>query len=305
MRKQFCLLIAICFIAFSCTDEGDGRIAVTTGFINMDETMVNTNYLVASAGVSISKDGNLPDGYNIESAGIIYSVDSSDLRIASVQIIDGVGTYDGFYGCFLTMRYAAVGRGNVVNIQICDTMFKDNGDIHSFDYLQIGRGEGDYTCPLINLARGTQYYLKAFAHISDGNGSNWYVYGKTKEFVSPGIHQDPSVFIELNSLGIAISKMDVEVGTGFNAQRYCSNINFYEPLGGYSDWRVPTLSELEEIYKLRNTIGGFSAAKYFSSDLWGQDIYYWYWDFSTNTAGHEELSGYSSLHGRLRLVRDL
>ncbi len=301
---HFPLFFLSCFVIFSCTEDGDGRIIVTTGTINMNETVINNN-MVASASGTVAIQGVLPEGYVIDGAGIIYGVDSTELRVSSCQSYGGTGWYDSYYGCFRYNKYIAMGRSMVVSVRITDTVFNDAGDIYCFDYMDIYGGECEYVCPLINLPRGSKLFLRAFAHISNGEGDDRYVYGLIKDFLTPGIHQDPSVFIEIDALGIAVSKMDVEVATGYDAQRYCSNINFYEPLGGYSDWRVPTLNELEEIYKLRNAIGGFMAAKYFSCQLWGEDIFYWYWDFATNSAGHEETSGYSSQHGRLRLVRDI
>ncbi|MDR1343626.1 MAG: DUF1566 domain-containing protein [Prevotellaceae bacterium] len=58
--------------------------------------------------------------------------------------------------------------------------------------------------------------------------------------------------------------------------------NFDRSVGGYSEWRVPTIQELQAIYNLRNQIGGFKAAPYWSStEVYSDDIWYYYLDFST------------------------
>lgn len=304
----FFIIILVCFTFFTCTDDdnGIGRVLVKTGVIS-EESVVNpyyNDYTVIGASGSVDIEGNLPDGYEIEGAGIVYGTDSSELRIASFQRY-GSGTYDDFYVCFRYKKYQATGRSSAINVRITDTTYNDHGDLAGLGCADIG-GECAFICPLINLPRGTRYYFRTFAHISNGSNYNKYLYGDTKSFVTGGIYQDPSVYVELTALGICISKQDVEIGTGFDAMRYCSYVNCYSTLGGYTDWRVPTLNELEEIYKLRNNIGGFSSGWYFSNQKYGSsDIYYWYWDFSTNQAGYEQLDGYRSQPGRVRLVRNI
>ena len=299
------LLVGMCIIS-SCTKEKNWNVNVTTGKISDEEVLIINSHTVASVPVTVSIHGDLPSGYKIEGAGVIYGEDSTKLSIKSYKRYNGVGQYDSFYGCFKYIGYTAVDSSKVVSVQISDTNYKDNGDIYSFEYRDILGGEGYFTCPLIDLPRSSMLYIRAFAHISNGKDNDMYVYGSPQQYMSHGSLQDSSVFVRVDALGIGVSTFDVELRSGADAMYYCSNVNFYASLGGYMDWRVPTLHELEVLYTLRNSIGGFSPAKYFSSQLYsGSDIYYWYWDFSTNEAGYEQLDGYSSQRGRLRLVRDL
>ena len=294
------------FLLSSCTEDETWDVVVATGDVCANETVIFNGHTVAGVSGRVSVKGDLPSDSTMESAGVIYGDDSSKLTIQSFKRFSGVGQYDSFYGCHKYIEYKAPDSSTVVNVRIIDTSYKDNGDIYSFDYLEIVNGIRRFTCPMIDLPRNKKMYVRAFAHISDGKGKDKYVYGKAKEFVSQGSHQDSSVFVRVDALGIGVSNLDVELRCGMDAMYYCSNVNFYATLGGYTDWRVPTLHELEEIYKVRNTIGGFSPAKYFSSQHYsGSDIYYWYWDFSTNEAGYEQLEGYSTQRGRLRLVRNL
>lgn len=307
MKKRFVYIsIVLSFSLFSC-EENDGRVLVTTGNISPEISIgyLNANNVIGADG-TIHLDGTLPDGYEIESAGIVYGIDSSELQIVSCRRYGGVGEYDSYFGCFRSISYNAAGRSSAINIKITDTTFSNDGNISILGYSQIYGGNGSFTCPLINLSRQTKYYLRAFAHISDGKNENRYAYGETKAFVSGGIYEDPTVYVELYSLGIGVSKFDEEVMSGADAQRACYYFNSSGELGGYKNWRVPTLQELEEIYKMRNSIGGFQSAKYFSSQMvTGSDYYYWYWDFQTNQAGQEQSSGYGSLHGRVRFVRNI
>jgi hypothetical protein len=51
------------------------------------------------------------------------------------------------------------------------------------------------------------------------------------------------------------------LGSGDYAAKLCSDLS----LGGYDDWFLPSWNELSTMYELRSTIGGFSAAWYWSS----------------------------------------
>jgi len=64
------------------------------------------------------------------------------------------------------------------------------------------------------------------------------------------------------------------------AARLCADLT----QGGYSDWYLPSLDELTEIYVNRVAIGGISSQTYWSSSQnSGDDFYSWAYNFSSGT----------------------
>ena len=65
------------------------------------------------------------------------------------------------------------------------------------------------------------------------------------------------------------------MGPGNYAARLCYNFE----LGSYDDWFLPSDEELNELYKQKNTVGGFvsdyyywSSSEYDSDYAWGRDF---------------------------------
>ena len=97
-----------------------------------------------------------------------------------------------------------------------------------------------------------------------------------------------------------IQKYDISSGADWNT---ANNLCQSSRVGGYSNWRLPTIGELEALYDKKNTIGGFSATYYTSStSSGGYDHYY------LNFANGEREDGYHlspKNTGRVRAVRSL
>jgi hypothetical protein len=295
-------LCTLIFVSCEETELGnaDGRVYVITQSAEV-VTDLNDNFAIGYGDIKL-EGKSLPNSFSIVGKGIIYGMDSSALEIKSHSYSND--RYNNYYGCFQDYSYSPVSNStSVISIEITDTIWKDNGQVYGYEFFQAG-GYGAFACPLTNLLHGTKYFVRSFAHVSNNETFNKYLYGDIKEFVSGGITKNPTVYVALEALGIGVMKEDIQIATGFTAIRYCSQVNFDKSIGGYSDWRVPTLNELKEIYKLQTQIGGFKSAWYFSSNE-GPSPYYYYWNFATNTSGCEQLNGYGSQVGYIRLVRPL
>ena len=79
-------------------------------------------------------------------------------------------------------------------------------------------------------------------------------------------------FDALNCTGLVADPSDGPTGNWSSADGYCTSLT----TGGYSDWRIPTQTELNILYSNQNTIGGFTpisgfAQRYWSSTTSGSD----------------------------------
>ncbi|MBQ7661841.1 MAG: DUF1566 domain-containing protein [Prevotella sp.] len=122
----------------------------------------------------------------------------------------------------------------------------------------------DFEANISSLTKGTKYYARAYATSSKGTA-----YGEVVSFTT----DDKSEYIILGNL--MIQKQDLGSGNWGTAKEMCTNSR----IGGYSDWRLPTIAELSVIYTHRVEIGGFvETGRYWSSTLSGS--YYYYLEFS-------------------------
>lgn len=125
----------------------------------------------------------------------------------------------------------------------------------------------DYNTSISSLEIGTTYYVRAYATSSKGTS-----YGEVKSFSTTDSRE--YVVIE----GIAVQKQDLGKGNWNTVNNMCKASR----VGGFSDWRLPTISELAILYTHRNEIGGFTTSYYWSSSPYG-----------TETSSHT-LDGYMS-----------
>ena len=110
-------------------------------------------------------------------------------------------------------------------------------------------------------------YLEAAP--SDEGSAEWGAYG----IYVPGTSTDLGTG-KANTQAI-ISQLQ-QLGENGRAAQLCVN----KTLNGFSDWFLPSKDELNEMYKTRNTIGGFSNAYYWSSSQYDESDYgVWYQDF--------------------------
>ena len=103
-------------------------------------------------------------------------------------------------------------------------------------------------------------YIRAYATNSRGT-----VYGETIQLFSPD-------FIVIPELGIAVQREDIGYGNWNSMNTLCEN----STVGGFTDWRLPTIDELAALYNLRDKIGGFTTERnYWSSTKYSSYSYYY------------------------------
>jgi hypothetical protein len=147
----------------------------------------------------------------------------------------------------------------------------------------------EFSANVTELTTNTTYYVRAYVTSSKGT-----VYGESISFKPTDIVD----YVVLESDGIMVQKNDISSGaTWSNANSLCQN----STVGGYSDWRLPTIGELQVLYAKRVTIGGFNTDYYTSSTSSGGGDYF-YLNFNTGT---QKDGYYLSNTGRVRAVRTL
>jgi hypothetical protein len=136
-------------------------------------------------------------------------------------------------------------------------------------------------------------------------GDAGYVAGETHGLIAAA--QDLPGTYQWGCFGTAISGADGQaIGTGAQntvdivnagcggAAQACANL----VLNGYSDWFLPSRSELQQLYTNRAAIGGFQNDWYWSSSDY-YSIYAWEFDFGSGTAN----SGVKGHTSYVRAVR--
>ena len=93
-------------------------------------------------------------------------------------------------------------------------------------------------------------YLEA-APSDQGDWVEWGEYGTSVGGTSTAIGSGKS----------NTAKIVTALGTGNYAARLCYDFE----LGGYDDWFLPSKDELNELYKQKDTVGGFASVSYWSS----------------------------------------
>lgn len=148
-----------------------------------------------------------------------------------------------------------------------------------------GNGTGPFSIHLDNqLPKDVDIYIRAYAVNAAGVG-----YGITKVISYS--------FIEIPLLGIAVQTHDVNFTliSWDDANGLCEN----SIVGGYTDWRLPTIEELQTIYGIRDDIGNFKDSEYWSASEAKDGYYHYALRFSSGEIYSREL------YARGRCVRTL
>ncbi|MBP5590335.1 DUF1566 domain-containing protein, partial [bacterium] len=127
-----------------------------------------------------------------------------------------------------------------------------------------GSGTGAYASSVNNLTTGTTYYVRAYAKVG-----TLIVYGNIVNFVAqlpPYVVLPGGLFVARNDVGDKL--------TNTSASTMCNNSS----LGGFTDWRLPTINELSTVYSNKDLIGNFQEYGYWSSSYAGKygGVYHYY-----------------------------
>ena len=111
---------------------------------------------------------------------------------------------------------------------------------------------GNFSEAVSNLIQGSSYYVRAYAKNDITTD-----YGTAVSFIA----ESPQ-YVVLQSAGIMVQKNDLGNTDWNSANTMCNN----STIGGFSDWRLPTLNELYVLYNNKSLIGGFTGDFYWSSE---------------------------------------
>lgn len=147
-----------------------------------------------------------------------------------------------------------------------------------------GNGVGFFSGQITGLEIGTTYYFKAYC-IHNGI----YLYGEEKslQFI-------PS--FEYNGHTYWVAPDPGNSMTRSVAYAYCDGLSLY----GCSDWRLPTIEELLQMYANKDIIGGFQSTEYWGSD---QNTYWSFYVDFTNGMVDSDYNGQNPGYHHVRPVR--
>jgi len=157
----------------------------------------------------------------------------------------------------------------------------DNGPGDPSDLRNVGEpalagGGSDPTTVTIQIGKSYQGGIVAYI---DETGQHGLI--ATPEDLSPGIQWYNGKYIETGATGTMVgtgksntAKIVQAQGQGNYAAKLCTDL----VLNGYNDWVLPSLNELDILYRNRSYIGMFYNSFYWSSSendkssTWGQDF---------------------------------
>lgn len=167
-----------------------------------------------------------------------------------------------------------------------------NPTIESDEKIKVsGTGLGNYSANISNLEMGTTYHVRAYAINDEG-----VAYGEAVSFTPE--HPD---YVILQSAGLMVQKRDLsESGISWNsANNLCEN----STVGGFTDWRLPTIQELGTLYTNKEKIGNFKDTSYWSSSIrTSSSLYYYNVNFEDGSMNYYRPEG---AHCYVRAVRSL
>ena len=224
-------------------------------------TISDINSSTASSGGEVSNDG----GANVSTRGICWSTSSNPTIALSTKTTDSSGT-----GSFIS---SMTGLSAVTQYYVRAYATNSAGTAYG----------NELSFTTLTLSIGGTYMGGILAYILQPGDPGYDVNVPHGLIATPS---DLGTGIQWGCVGTPISGADgTAIGTGNQntidimngcatagiAARICGDL----VLGGYSDWYLPSIDELNKLYLNRIAIGGFGSAPYWSSSE-NDFTYAWY-----------------------------
>ncbi len=228
-------------------------------------------------------------------AGVVYSDNtmtfSTEETAPEVETLEATDIDETTHSATLWMNIISVGNPPYTEIGfVYSTEYSTPTILDNKAYWEGFYGAGKIGGRIEGLSSEKATYVRAYATNTKGT-----VYGETIQLFSPD-------FIVIPELGIAVQRQDIGYGTYDSMSSLCKN----STVGGFTDWRLPTIDELAALYNLRDKIGGFTKSSnsyqhgYWSSTRCSSNYYYYIY-FSNGYRG----DAFSGNNRSARAVRTL
>ncbi|MEO6669843.1 MAG: DUF1566 domain-containing protein, partial [Ferruginibacter sp.] len=189
-------------------------------------------------------DSITQDGGGIgQFASSLTSLDPGSLYFVRAYAINGVG----------------IAYGEQVTVQTLPVAIGDNFGGGKVAYI-LKPGDPNYS---------GDYQHGLIATPADLPATNWGAYG----LMAATPHG-------LGNGNVNTNTITVTLGTGTYAARLCADLVF--PLAGYTDWYLPSIDEMNQLYLNRAIIGGFSGGDYWTSCSYNNTLA-WKYEFGVGS----------------------
>lgn len=199
----------------------------------------------------------------------VYIVTDAGTSYYSTTSFSTSTTYPSIITLAASNENAASGsatlNGNITNIG--DPAYTEKGFVYSASntlptvndskIAVDGLMTGKYSYALSGLQPNTFYYVRAYAANIKG-----VVYGSSIRILGPG-------YYTYTNIGLNVQASDGGMVTYAVATTSCKNSR----VGGYSDWRLPTLEECSRIYAQKSEFDNYTSNWLWTSTYAGEDYY--------------------------------
>ena len=203
-------------------------------------------------------------GYAVNEAGVAYS--TNEVKVVPEEVLatvttEKVSNIDLDSGS-VTFNGTIVDEG--------DPAYTERGFVYglthnpSIDDPKIevmGSGKGKFSAKISEIEINKIYYIRAYAINERGVAYGDEVTFNPEEYLP---------YISVPGTNLIAAKEDAGSGDWDNAVTMCNS----STLAGFSDWRLPTQSELLTLYANKNYIGGFTNNVYWSSSTNNNGVWY-------------------------------